>query len=129
MRRLLIAITALSLACGGGDASTGPASASIAGAYSLRTVNGTALPYTIAIGSASATLTADVVTLTDGGTWSEQYTYKQNNQTQTGSDGGTIVRAGTGITLMSGTATAYSGTVSSGTLTVSDGLATYVFVR
>src|ERR1044072_8557407 len=47
MRKLLLAVAMLTLACGG-DSTTEPTNASVAGTWSLSTVNGTALPYILA---------------------------------------------------------------------------------
>src|SRR3954468_8823554 len=76
VRRASIAVPilalALSLACGH-DSSTDPNNASLGGVYSLSTVNGSALPFTVANGTTSVTLISDVLTVTDAGGWSEAF--------------------------------------------------------
>src|SRR5438552_2700382 len=96
MRKLLplFALIATIAACGG-DA-TSPASASIAGTFQLKTVNGSPLPFTFQSGTTKAIVTSDVLTVADGGTWAEQgnFTITVNGQTtnQVISDGGTWSR-------------------------------------
>jgi hypothetical protein len=107
MRKPHLALAVLALvalvACGGGDKATNPASDSIAGVYSLRSVNGSPLPYTFQAGEDSYTLTSDVITIANGGTWSETFVFQQTvNGTiseQTGSDSGVWSRAGTSVSL------------------------------
>jgi hypothetical protein len=132
--QLVSALALVVLAACGGDKATNPASDSIAGVYSLRSVNGTALPYTFQDGADSYTLTNDVITIADGGSWSETFSYQQTvggvSSTQTGSDSGTWSRAGTSVSFDSyGGYTAYSGTFTGSSLNLSDGTFTQVFAR
>lgn len=132
-RSLIIPALALLLACGGGGESpTSPASASIAGAWTMRTVNGTTLPFLVQLGTAgSVTLKTDVLTIADAGTWSETYTYRQSGQAsdQTGAASGAYTRVGTALVFQQGTATYYTGAFTGSALNLSDGTFAYVFTK
>ncbi|MEO6528817.1 MAG: hypothetical protein ABIP93_19525 [Gemmatimonadaceae bacterium] len=135
IRRLLLLLTLATLGACGSDASTSPNADAIEGTYSLRTVNGLALPFTIQSGANSVTLSSDVITIASNGTWTEAITYRQtiNGQTTNGTeaDGGSWVRAGSNVTLRSAQdgSTAYSGTFGNGTLTFTDDGVIVVFSR
>ena len=134
MHRLLAALSLLVLLAGcGGDGSTDP-TAGIAGTYSLRTVNGSPLPYTLQqSGTFKLEITSDAYALTDNGTWTEAWSERttSNGQvtTETFTDAGTYSRSGTAITLVSPGAGAVSGTVSGGTLTLAAQGFSLVFIR
>ncbi|MCY7380907.1 MAG: hypothetical protein LH467_16425 [Gemmatimonadaceae bacterium] len=120
------------LACGG-DGSTSPG-ASIAGAYSLTTVNGAPLPFVAQqAGTYKYEITADTYTLADGATWTEVRADRTTSNgaitTSTKSDAGTWSRNGTSITLTSPANGAVSGTVSGNTLTLSSAGNTMVFTK
>ena len=67
MRRALLGLAmALSVACMD-DGVTG--SSTVTGAYSLRTVNGSGLPYTIVTNETTTEILDDVITLYQGGTY------------------------------------------------------------
>jgi hypothetical protein len=70
MRKVLMALVVVfSVGCLG-DGMTG--SSTVTGAYTLRTVNGSPLPYTIAgSGTARTEIIDDVITLYEGGTYAE----------------------------------------------------------
>ena len=125
--RFLLAAALCVLAACGSDSGTNPNNAAIDGTYTLRTVNGSPLPFTIQSGTTSLTLTKDVITVGSNGSWTESMNYSQtvNGQTSTGTiaDGGTWTRAGNAVEFdsqVSGTV-AYSGTFANGTLTLNDG--------
>ena len=135
MRRFLAALSLLTLftACGG-DGSTDPTTASIAGTYTLRTVNGSPMPYTVTqSGPYKYEITSDAYTLSDGGTWSEIRTYRTTSNevvtTSTNPDGGTYSRNGTAITLVSPNSGAVSGSVANGTMTLTAEGFALVFVK
>jgi hypothetical protein len=84
LRKLATAFTLATagLACGGGD-STGP-STSIAGTYTLRTVNGGNLPYTlIQVGADKLEITAGSIALNADNTFSDRITVRAT-------DGGSV---------------------------------------
>jgi hypothetical protein len=127
MRRLIallvLAVTTAATACGG-DSSTNP-NAAIGGTYTLKTVNGSPLPYILVqSGTSKFEITDDVVVLTDAGTWTESgHTRTTENGVVTTDafvDGGSYSRSGTAITLVSSASGSISGSVANGTLTISD---------
>jgi len=120
------------LACGGDD-STGPG-ASIAGAYSLTTVNGAPLPFVVQqAGTYKYEITADTYTLAAGGTWTEEWTDRTTSNgavtTSTNTDAGTWSGNGASITLTSPASGAVSGTVSGNTLSLSADGFTLIFTK
>jgi hypothetical protein len=134
--RKLIALLAFVAAAGcGSDKVTNPASDSIAGTFSVTSVDGNPLPYTVQSGTSSATLTTDVLTVADGGTWTETWSYtltvngSTTNQTQ--SDGGTWTRSGAAVSFYSNlsSAVAYTGTFTGGGFTLSDGTSSWLFAK
>jgi hypothetical protein len=135
MRKFLAAVAFLALTACGSDNVTDPITGSIAGVYPLKTVNGSTLPYTLPGGTASnnTTVTADVITMNDNGTWSEVFSYREtvNGSTtnQSDTDGGTFFRSGANITLSSGGSTAYSGTFNGQSLLLASGGFTLVYTR
>ena len=132
--RTLIGFLALAItvACGG-DGITDPASVSLAGTYSLKTVNGSPLPFTVSDATGSATLTSDVMTVADAGTWTEHYTFRLTvNGTTTNESGdtsGTWSRSGTSVTFKADGGTAYTGTFNGSGFTLNDGDHVYVFAK
>jgi hypothetical protein len=132
VRRILMALVlAAAAACGDND-STG-LGASVEGTYTLRTINGTALPYVVQSGSTTVRVIDDVITLNLNGTYTEtghtQTTFNGTTTTDTGTDTGTYTTAGTSITLRSNDGTSISGTINSGTLTLVDQGLAAVFTR
>lgn len=127
MRKLLAVLAFTTFAACGGDSIANPNSDSIEGTFSLRTVNGSPLPYTFQSGTNSFTLTSDVLTVASNGSWTESIAYRQtiNGQTSTGTDadGGSWTRAGGSVNFRSSVSgsTAYNGTYSANTLTLDDG--------
>jgi hypothetical protein len=116
---------AFTFACG--DRSTNPANADISGTYSLQSIDGTPLPYTVQDATPPITLVSDVLTVGSDGTWAEAEDFQQvvNGQAQTGSlsDAGTWTRSGASITFFSQVngVTEYTGTYSDNTLTLDTG--------
>ena len=98
-------------------------------------MNGSGLPFTYQSGLNKIVVTNDVLTVADGGTWTEtgQFTLTFNGQTtnQVISDHGTWTRAGTVVSFYSvqQAAVSYSGTFTGSAFSVSDDLFTYTFVR
>lgn len=129
MRRLF-AVLALATAVACGESSgTDPGSATIAGTYSLTTVNGKPLPFVYQEGNVTATLTADVITLSTTNTWTETYAYTIGGLPQTGSGEGTVRRTGNSLTLMLGSLQVYHGTIEGNSLSLTDDFAAYVFTK
>jgi hypothetical protein len=134
--RHLIAIVALatlvSTAGCNHDSPTDPGTGPIAGTYTLSQVNRTPMPYSVQNGATTYTITSDVITMTEAGTWSEAYAYTvtTNGQTTpvTDADSGSFTRSGAQVTLTSSAGyVAYIGAFANNALTLSDGTNTFVF--
>lgn len=133
MRQPLFMLPFLALLACGGDGSTGPG-ASIAGAYSLTTVNGAPLPFVVTqAGTYKYEITADTYTLADGATFTEVRADRTTSNgavtTSTKTDAGSWSRNGTSITLTSPANGAVSGTVSGNMLTLSSAGNTLIFTK
>jgi len=103
MRRGLVGALGLILlmSCGGDSVSpTNPNNVSLAGTYTLRTINSSGLPYAIQSSGTTVQITGDQVTVADGGSFSETTSYKvvATGASQVGSSTGTWARAGSTIT-------------------------------
>jgi hypothetical protein len=110
MRRALVLGLALALA-GCQNDSTAP-SVSLQGSYSLRTINGTSLPYTFSNG---LTLAGEVVTLYGDGTYTDVSTYLNG---QSSSDQGFYTNNNGAITFTDQTAgIQFQGSLSGSVLT------------
>jgi hypothetical protein len=128
MRRLLAIVLAATLTACGGD-STSPAP-SIAGTWSLKTINGAALPFVIvASGTDKQELVSDVFTVTANDASSGAFTqlttvrFTQNGQvtTQTFPDAGTYTLNGTAVTFrFNSDGSVGTGSWSGNTITVTD---------
>jgi hypothetical protein len=91
---------------GGGTIGAGGTSGGIAGTWKLSTVNGTAPPFTyVSASSNSYVLVDDTFVLTSGGTWTETWQERQTISgtvtSQTFTDAGTFIVAGSTITFTS----------------------------
>lgn len=131
MRRLMIAfVVACSVACNN-DGLTG--STTVNGKYTLRTVNGSALPYTISGSGANKTeILDDGITLYEGFTYSRsahsRVTVNGTASDVTTSDAGSYSIFGTSVTLTSGTGGPTTlALVSGNSMTVTTAGLTYVF--
>lgn len=136
MRRLIpLVALAVAVACGS-DSTTQPTVASLAGTWTLQTVNGNPLPFTI---SQTATdkveLLSDVVTASANGTYSENLQIRETlngvSQTFTSADTGTFTVNGTAVTLTSTQVGSTSGALSNNnhTLTLTEQGFVWVFAK
>ena len=95
---------ALLAACGGGSDATAPQQ-QLPGVYTLRTVNGSGLPYTFAGSDGSFTISADAYTFNADGTYAEHGTEtvvgSGTSTTRTLSDSGRWTLNGSAITVTS----------------------------
>ena len=127
MRRFVVLLAFAALAACGGDSSTSPAT--VPGTYTLRSINGSPLPaILVQIGTFKYEVTADVIILNDGGTYTESGSDRTTENgvvtTSTFTDAGTYTLTGTAITLDSPQTGSISGAVSGGTMTLTlEGLA------
>ena len=135
VRRSVLLLALATLGACGSDSGTNPSADAIEGTYSLRTVNGAALPFTIQNGVNSLTLISHVITIASDFSWTEttQYRLTSSGQTTDGTsaDGGTWMRAGGKVTLhssLTGVAS-HSGPYANGSLTFSAAGFAAVFSR
>ena len=131
MRRSIALVTLATLttlaACGSDSTAPNANSDSIAGTWHLKSVNGSPLPFVIQSGATKVSLIADVVTVTDGGTWSESSTFSVvvnggAPQQQVTADGGTWARAGAQVSFYSSSSGTSYATFNGNTGTMIDAL-------
>jgi hypothetical protein len=134
MRRLLsFALVFAAIACGSDDSTT-PTQSSVAGTWTLQTINGSALPFTLSA-SPQIELLSYVVTATSNGTWTSSQQTRTTIGTQvtttTTNDAGTYTLSGNNVAILSNTAgsTAQAGTISGNTLTLTQSGLTFVFQK
>lgn len=137
MKRLLSALalsTLVVLGACGGDSSTAPTSSSMAGNWSLQTVNGANLPFTVyQSGTDQVDITSDVITFSASGSFTEATETRttSNGQTTTQSDAsaGTYVLSGTAITLTWSDGSTGTASVSGTTMTATESGYAMVFKK
>ena len=127
MRRLVALLPVfaalVTLTACGSDSATNAGPASVAGTYTLRTVNGSPLPYTVfQIDNDKYEITGGAVTLKEGGTWTQSAADRMTEGlsvvTSTFTATGTYTLSGSSITLVSPGTGIISGSVDSGTLSL-----------
>lgn len=135
MRRLILALGAVSLlGCGGGD-SSGPSVASAVGTWNLVTINGSPLPYTIVqiAPSYKIEVLSDRYVANADRTWSETFSLRETDAgtvtTTTDSDNGTWTQANAALTITSSDGTVSSAAISGNTITISEGGFVSVYQR
>ena len=142
--RCLIPLVALAVALACGSDSTQPptpASASLAGSWSLQSVHDSVLPFTIKqTATLKVELLSDVLKATSNGTYSETFQLRTTNAGQPGStvsnsNAGTFTLSGTAVALSSVCVTSLcqvenvSGTLSGDTLTLTESGYVWLFTR
>jgi hypothetical protein len=135
--RKLIALVALAAgaACSlNTDTSTGPLAGDLAGVYSLQTIDGTALPFTIVAKDTTVLIDTDVLTLGANGAWAEAVQYRQTVGTaattaESFNLSGIWERVGNSVTFRTASGLLYVGTATDTTLLLSDSRNAYVFKR
>jgi hypothetical protein len=135
--RQLIALVALvaTAACSMDTATTEPIVGSLAGAYTLRTMNGSPLPFTIVgRGDTTVHIDTDVILMTDGGDWNEKVNYRLSVGTAAAIDTsftllGTWSRVGNTVSFRIPGGPIYFGTASDTSMSLTDGAFRYLFVR
>lgn len=135
MRRLLSLALALAIVGCGSDSSSEPTNASVAGTWTLQSVNGSQLPFTLSnVGSTKIELVSSVVNVTSAGTWTStsqtRTTINGQATTSTGTQAGTYTLSGSAVAIRStdGT-TVQAGTVSGNTLTLAQTGLVFVYQK
>jgi hypothetical protein len=121
----------LAVGCGG-DA-TGPTTASVAGTWSLQSINGIALPYVVAqTGGDKVEITGDVFTAVATGSFTQLTTVRTTLSgqvtTQSVADAGSWSMSGTAVTFQfNSNGSVGTGSLSGNTLTVTDAGYAYIY--
>ena len=129
---LVAALLLVGAACG--DDSTGPDEGSIAGSYTLRTINGQNLPYTtLSAGVNKAEVLSSSLSLDADGTFREERSVRRTHSgvsvTEPEMKFGTYTTTSSGVTFRATTGAEVSGTRGGGSITfVEEGL-TFLYVR
>lgn len=128
MRRLFLLVAALlftvTLSACGDDDKTGPGSASIAGTYTLRTVDGKSVPYTyVEDGADRYEVLSETLVVAEGGTFTSRTSLRSTvagvTRTRVLAGDGTYTRAGTALVLnFAADQTTGTGTLVNGTITI-----------
>lgn len=125
MRRLLVLASALLLSACGGDSSTTPTGASIAGTWNLTSVNGASLPFVVQAANPKVEVLSDVLTISAAGTFTQatsiRLTQGTSVTTQNATDAGTYTLNGTAASFrFTSDGSTGTATISGNTLIVAD---------
>lgn len=132
MKKLFFALLAVAIAC---SDSTGPTKASVAGTWTLQSINGVTLPVVIDQSLTSKLeITGDVLTVSSSGSFTQATSFRltQNNvvQTQTIPDAGSYVLSGSTVTFQfQSDGSTGTGTLNGNTMTVTAGGSTYIYMK
>ena len=124
MRRLLSLALALAIVGCGSDSSSEPTTASVAGTWSLQSVNGGALPFILSASNPKIELLSNVVNVSANGTWTSTTQTRTTIGTQapttaSSTQSGTYTLSGSAVSIRSTDgSTVQAGTVSGNTLTL-----------
>jgi hypothetical protein len=123
------------VACVSNDDVTSPISTDIAGAYSLRSINGAALPYLLGVSSSltdTLTLVDDTYTLSADSKFSEIFHTRQvksgTTQIITGADSGSFTRNGQTLRMV-GVNGVFNATIKSDTLQLDGETTTFIYKK
>jgi hypothetical protein len=140
--RKIIAFVALVVTTGCLDMSTTePYAGSLAGTYTLQTMNGTPMPFTFTNADTSFSIVSDVILMGDNGSWSETYVSLQKVGTAAATSdtvalAGTYTRTSPGLNFFLSPTQAspdgvllYQGQANETQMALTDGTFTYLFQR
>jgi hypothetical protein len=133
MRILPLALLIVAISCS--DSTTAPTFASVAGTWSLQTINGTPLPFTTSQSATDRTeILSDIVNATSSGTFTETTTFRitQNGSVSTQStvDNGTFSLNGTAVTFtFNSDGSTDTGSLNGNTMTVTETGFALVFTK
>jgi hypothetical protein len=131
---MFLLLSALALAACGSDSSTAPAP-TIAGTWTLQTINGSALPFTIAqTATSKIEVLSDVITISGTGSFTQTTSLRSTTSgvatTQSVADAGTYVVNGSAVTLrFNSDGSTGTGSWSGDTITTTDGGFALVYKR
>lgn len=133
MRRLLSLTLALALVACGDDSTSEPTTASVAGTWSLQSVNGAALPFILSA-SPKVELLSNVVNVAANGTWTSttqtRTTIGTQATTASSTQSGTYTLSGSAVAIRSTDgSTVQAGTVSGNTLTLAQSGLVFIYQK
>ena len=119
----ILALSVFVASCGS-DSATAPISTSIAGSYTLRTINGAPLPFIVLqVGADKVEVLNETVVVAEGGTFMQQGSLRVTEggvvSTESYAETGTYTRNGTAITFVNSDGSSGTGTVNGATITIS----------
>jgi ABC-type Fe3+-hydroxamate transport system substrate-binding protein len=136
MRRLLVmtfAFATVLLAGCGSDGSTAPTQASLAGTWSLSTINGSPLPFVLQASGPKIEIMSDEFTVAANGTFTESTVARVTDGTTVSTitipDNGTYTLNGTAAVFTFSDGSSGTGTVSGNTFTVASGGYSQVYTK
>ena len=136
MRRLFaFALVFAAIACGSDNTTSVPTNASVAGTWTLQTVNGGALPATLSPAPTKLEILSNSVTATSNGTWTSTAQLRTTIGTQapvtaTQNDAGTYTLSGNNVAINSTANGAVgAGSISGNTLTLTQAAGVFVYKK
>lgn len=133
MRRSLASLALVVLVACGDGSTTAPTNDSVAGTWSLQSINGTGLPYIILqTGADKVEIVSDVVVAAASGSFTQTTTVRTTVSgqatTQSQGDGGTWSLNGTAVTFQfTGDGSTGTGSISGNTMTVAESGFAFVY--
>ena len=131
--RSLISLALVVLVACGDDSTTAPTTDSVAGTWSLQSINGTALPYVVfQIGADKVELVSDVVVAVASGAFTQTTVVRTTSSgqvtTESQADAGTWSLNGTAVTFQfNGDGTTGTGSISGNTMTIAESGFAFVY--
>jgi len=132
MRSLISLALVILVACGD-DSTTAPTNDSVAGTWSLQSINGTGLPYVVfQIGADKVELVSDVVVAVASGAFTQTTVVRTTTSgqvtTESQADAGTWSLNGTAVTFQfNGDGTTGTGSISGNTMTIAESGFAFVY--
>jgi hypothetical protein len=116
------------------DNGTGPLVGDLSGTYTLQSMNGTALPFSIVSHDTTVMIDTDVLTMGQAGDWAETVSYRQTAGTNATTNesfqlSGIWTRNGNSLNFRTSQGLLYVGQADETTLQLSDAVYNYVFKR
>jgi hypothetical protein len=134
MRKLLAVLLVVGAAACSVDTPAGPLVGDISGTYTLRSMNGSPLPFVFTSNDTTVSIDTDVLTVVASGDWSETVGYRQTVGTAAATNEtlnlvGSWTRNGNQLNFRTSLGLLYVGTATETSLNLSDAGFNYVFTR
>ena len=132
--RIVLALSVLAIVAGCGSDSSTITSASVSGTYTMQSINGNGLPFTLSSKSPPQTVTSGTLTISQNGSWSggKNVTTTVNGQTtaMTLPDAGTVTVNGSALIFTSNKdGSIFPGSFAGNSLTIMPDIYVYVFTK